>query len=106
MPPLINMTTDTITKSKTRLDIKKPSLYRVIYVNDDFTSMEFVIESLVTVFRLTTETAHELTQKIHSEGSAVVAVLPYELAEQKGVEVTVMAKNNGYPLVVKLESDD
>ncbi len=106
MPPLINMTTDTIVKTKTRLDLKVPSLYRVIYVNDEVTTMEFVIESLVTVFRLSTETATELTERIHTDGSAVVAVLPYELAEQKGVEVTVMAKNNGYPLVVKLESDE
>ena len=100
------MTTDTIVKTKTRLDLKVPSLYRVIYVNDEVTTMEFVIESLVTVFRLSTETATELTERIHTAGSAVVAVLPYELAEQKGVEVTVMAKNNGYPLVVKLESDE
>jgi ATP-dependent Clp protease adaptor protein ClpS len=68
--------------------------------------MEFVIESLVSVFKLTVDQAEALTHKIHEEGSAVVAVLPYEIAEQKGIEVTVMAKNQGYPLVVKLESDD
>jgi ATP-dependent Clp protease adaptor protein ClpS len=100
------MPTDTITRTKTNLHLKEPCLYRVVYLNDDVTSMEFVIESLVSVFKLTVDQAEALTHKIHEEGSAVVAVLPYEIAEQKGIEVTVMAKNQGYPLVVKLESDD
>ena len=43
--------------------------------------------------------------KVHEEGSAVVAVLPYELAEQKGIEVTLLARNNGFPLQVKIEQD-
>jgi ATP-dependent Clp protease adapter protein ClpS len=46
-----------------------------------------------------------ITQDIHSAGSAVVAVLPYEVAEQKGIEVTVHARTNNYPLQVKLEPD-
>jgi ATP-dependent Clp protease adapter protein ClpS len=41
--------------------------------------------------------------KIHEDGSAVVATLPYEMAEQKGIEVTLLARNNGFPLNVKLE---
>jgi ATP-dependent Clp protease adapter protein ClpS len=43
--------------------------------------------------------------KVHEEGSAVVAVLPYEMAEQKGIEVTLLARNNGFPLQVKIEQD-
>ena len=43
--------------------------------------------------------------KVHEEGSAVVAVFPYEIAEQKGIEVTLLARNNGFPLQVKIEQD-
>jgi ATP-dependent Clp protease adapter protein ClpS len=46
-----------------------------------------------------------MTVKVHEDGSAIVAVLPYEMAEQKGVEVTQLARNNGFPLAVKLEPD-
>ena len=52
------------------------------------------------------ETAESIMQDIHEKGSAVVAVLPYEMAEQKGVEVTVMARGAGFPLQVKLEPDN
>jgi ATP-dependent Clp protease adaptor protein ClpS len=67
--------------------------------------MDFVIESLIEFFNYNTETALHITQDIHSAGSAVVAVLPYEVAEQKGVEVTLLARNNGFPLQVKLEPE-
>jgi len=67
--------------------------------------MEFVIETLVDIFNYTELTAEKITLEIHENGSAVVAVLPYELAEQKGVEVTVSARSKGFPLQVKLEPD-
>jgi ATP-dependent Clp protease adaptor protein ClpS len=86
-------------------DLKEPPMYKVIYINDDVTTMEFVVETLVSIFNHTPETAQEITTKIHEEGSATVAVLPYEMAEQKGVEVTQLARNNGFPLAVKLEPD-
>jgi ATP-dependent Clp protease adaptor protein ClpS len=75
----------------------------VIYINDSVTTMEFVIETLVTIFNHTPESAQEVTMKIHEEGSGTAAILPYEMAEQKGVEVTQLARNNGYPLQIKLE---
>lgn len=103
----IIMETDTFVKPRIepKLDVKEPKLYKVIYLNDETTTMEFVIESLVTVFNIEREVAMDLTQKIHEEGSAVVAVMPYELAEQKGIEVTLLARSNGFPLQVKLESE-
>lgn len=99
--------TDTIIKPKIdpRLDVKEPSLFRVIYINDETTTMEFVVESLISVFEIEREIAVHLTQKIHEDGSAVVAVMPYELAEQKGIEVTILARSHGFPLQVKLESE-
>jgi len=93
----------TRTKPQPNFDLKEPPMYRVIYINDEVTTMEFVVETLVTIFQYTPEAAQEITVKIHEDGSAVVAVLPYEMAEQKGVEVTQLARNNGFPLAVKLE---
>jgi len=93
------------TKIKPKEDVIEPPRYNVIYINDEVTTQEFVVESLVIVFNYERIEAEELTMKIHMDGSAVVATLPYEMAEQKGVEVTLLARNNGFPLVVKLEPE-
>lgn len=97
--------TDTKTQIAVQHDLKEPSMFKLIYLNDNQTAMEFVIESLIDIFDYNPVTAEKITLDIHEEGSAVVAVLPYELAEQKGVEVTVAARSSGYPLQVKLEED-
>lgn len=86
-------------------NIPEPPSYRVIYINDEQTTMEFVVETLKVIFHYDDGGAEAITVKIHEEGSAVVAVLPYELAEQKGIEVTMLARNNGFPLQVKIEAD-
>lgn len=86
--------------------IKEPPLFRVIYLNDNTTSMEFVIESLVQHFDYSQDLAHKITLDIHENGAATVAVLPYEIAEQKGIEVTISAREQSYPLQIKLEPED
>lgn len=96
---------DTRTRIKPSEAVKEPPMFRVIYLDDNTTSMEFVVESLVEYFRYTPETAEQLTIDIHEAGSACVAVLPYEIAEQKGVEVTVSARAQNYPLQIKLEPE-
>ena len=100
--------TDIITKPavQTKVTATPPSLFNVIYINDDVTTMEFVIESLKVIFHHSDETAYDLTMKIHEDGSSVVSTLPYEIAEQKGVEATLLARNNGFPLAIKLEPAD
>ncbi len=80
-------------------------MFRVIYLNDNQTTYDFVIETLVDYFNYTEETAEQITIDIHETGSAVVAVLPYEIAEQKGVEVTLLARAQSYPLQIKLEPE-
>lgn len=97
--------TDTKVKIKPNIALKEPPLYKIIYINDDVTSMEFVVESLIDYFNYTTESAISITNNIHDEGSAVVAVLPYEIAEQKGIEVTLDARAKGYPLQIKVEAE-
>ena len=95
----------TITQIKINQELKEPPMFKIIYLNDNQTTMEFVIETLLNFFNYTTETALKITQDIHEAGSATVAVLPYEVAEQKGIEVTVHARTNNYPLQVKLEPE-
>lgn len=92
-------------KIKPKLNIKEPSKFKVIYINDEVTTMEFVVESLIIIFGYTESSAFDVTKTIHEVGSAVVAVLPYEIAEQKGVEVTMLARDSGFPLAIKIEPD-
>ena len=96
--------TDIITKVDVTL--KEPPLYKVIYFNDEVTTVEFVIESLIQFFNYSAEAASKITQDVHEQGSAVVAVLPYEIAEQKSIEVTLCARNQNFPLLVKVSEDD
>jgi ATP-dependent Clp protease adaptor protein ClpS len=97
--------TEINTKIKPNLALKEPPLFKIIYINDDRTSMEFVVGSLIDYFNYSTDTATQITVDIHEKGSAVVAILPYEIAEQKGIEVTLEARAQGYPLQVKVEAD-
>ena len=98
-------------QSETKITIKpnfkvaEPPLYKIIYINDDHTNMEFVVGSLIDHFNYNNDTAMNITQTIHDEGAATVAVLPYEIAEQLGIEVTVEARAQGFPLQVKIEAE-
>ena len=96
---------DTKIKIKPNLASQEPPMFKVIYLNDELTSMDFVVRSLVDHFNYNSDTATNITMGIHEQGSAVVAVLPYEIAEQKGIEVTLDARQEGFPLQVKIESE-
>jgi ATP-dependent Clp protease adaptor protein ClpS len=100
--------TETTTRPRIepKFNISEPSNFRVIYINDETTTQEFVVETLKLIFDYEEAAAEAVTMRVHEEGSAVVAVLPYEIAEQKGIEVTVLARNNNFPLQVKIEQDD
>jgi len=97
---------DTEVKQTTRpvLNIEPPKDYKVIYLNDDVTTYEFVISSLMNTFDYDETNAADKSQEIDEKGAGIVAVLPFEIAEQKGVEVLLSARNEGYPLEIKLES--
>jgi ATP-dependent Clp protease adaptor protein ClpS len=96
---------ETKQKIKPNMTLQEPPLFRIIYMNDNVTTMEFVVGSLIEYFNYNPDTASQLTRDIHDNGSAVVAVLPYEIAEQKGIEVTLDARAQGYPLQVKVEAE-
>lgn len=93
------------TKLRPQIEVAEPPLFKVIYINDQTTSMEFVIDSLVDHFQYSMDAAEQMTLTIHEKGSAVVAVLPYEIAEQKGIEITISARTAGFPLQIKLEPE-
>lgn len=97
--------TDLLEKTKIAVNtqVAEPPMYRVIYVNDDVTSFEFVISSLVEIFDYEEEPACTAAQRVHDQGQSVVAVMPYEIAEQKTIEVLTLARLHGFPLVVKVE---
>lgn len=98
--------TETKIKIKPNLTLQEPPLFKVIYINDEVTTMEFVVSTLIDYFNYNPDTAHQITKNIHDEGSAIVAVLPYEIAEQKGIEVTLDARAQGYPLQIKVEAEN
>jgi ATP-dependent Clp protease adaptor protein ClpS len=93
------------TLEQTKNLIDEPGFYKVIFVNDDVTPMEFVIDVLQKIFKHDQDSAGVITMNVHTDGSAVVGVYSFEIAEQKGVETTVLARNNGFPLVVKIEKE-
>lgn len=82
-----------------------PPKYKVVFLNDDITPVDWVIELLISVFKYNEATATELTLTIHNEGSAVAGVYTYEIAEQKSAEVIGKSRDRGFPLQVKLERD-
>lgn len=97
----------TITETNVVNDIGvlEPSKFKVVFYNDDKTPMELVIAILVKIFRHTEESAVDVTMKVHNDGKAVAGVYHFELAEQKGMEATNIARQNGYPLVIKVEAE-
>jgi ATP-dependent Clp protease adaptor protein ClpS len=102
------MATNTEVEGKVQVntDLKEPSFYKFIYMNDDVTTYEFVVGSLVQHFEYSFEQADQLTKDIHENGSATVAVLPFEIAEQKALEVIAEARESGYPLDIRLKKED
>ena len=97
--------TDTVKKIKSKFTMKEPPKYRVIYMNDNVTTLEFVVETLKQIFNYDHESALAKTMEIDQAGSAVIAVFPYEIAEQKGIEVTMLARSNNFPLQVRIEPE-
>ena len=93
------------TLTKDKLELKEPDKYDVVFVNDDVTTVEFVIKVLKNIFHKTTEQAVALTTHIHEKGKGVVGTYLYEIAEQKGIETTALARTNGFPLQVKVEKE-
>ena len=83
-----------------------PKRYRVILLNDDYTSMEFVVFILENVFHKTSQEAHSLMMSIHESGSGVAGVYSFEIAEMKTVTVMELARHHEFPLRCIMEEDE
>jgi ATP-dependent Clp protease adaptor protein ClpS len=97
--------TDGEGQDKTRPKIKRPQLYKVILHNDDYTTMQFVVEVLESVFHKSPAEAHRIMMHVHTRGFAVCGAYPYEVAETKVALVHDLAREHGYPLRASLEEE-
>lgn len=96
---------EVVKKENTKNKIKEPKKYRVIAINDDITPMDFVVAIMINIFNHDEVAAVNLTMQIHQEGSAVAGTYSYEIAEQKGIEATELARSNGFPLQFRIEQE-
>jgi ATP-dependent Clp protease adaptor protein ClpS len=83
----------------------EPPKYKVVFLNDDQTPIEWVIGLLIDVFKHTNETAEQITLTIHTEGSGVAGTYSYEIAEQKAIESTTASRNQGFPLQIRIDKE-
>jgi ATP-dependent Clp protease adaptor protein ClpS len=97
--------TDGEVLEKTKPKTQKPSLFRVILHNDDYTTMEFVVRILESVFLKSPAEAHQIMMQVHTEGHGVCGAYPYEVAETKVAQVHDEARRNGFPLRASLEQE-
>ena len=92
-----------ITESKVRA--KKPSMYRVMLHNDDFTPMDFVVDVLQVIFLKNKSEATKIMLDVHQKGMGLCGIYPYDIAETKVTLVSEEAQKNEYPLKCTLEKD-
>lgn len=83
--------------------VKRPPLYRVILLNDDYTPMEFVVRVLQKVFGLDRTTATRIMLEVHTKGKGVCGVYTFEIAETKVAQVTGLAQQHQHPLLCTME---
>ncbi|MGA6925389.1 MAG: ATP-dependent Clp protease adapter ClpS [Desulfosarcina sp.] len=91
--------------SQTRDETRPPSMFRVLLHNDDYTTMEFVIEILMVVFSKSPDTAVEIMLNVHQRGVGVCGVYTFEVAETKVDTVHNLARENGHPLQCSMEQE-
>src|SRR5262249_5214975 len=97
--------TVTSPRTKVRAKTKRPPLYKVILLNDDYTPREFVVTVLKGVFRMSEEQAYRVMMTAHHRGCCVVAVFTKDVAETKATEGTEAGRNAGYPLSFTTEPE-
>jgi len=97
------MTTQGQAKEKTKNMIKEPRQFNVIMYNDDFTTMEFVVEVLVDIFHKDEVTAQSIMMNVHKKGQAVVGRYPFDIASTKVNAALMRAKQEGFPFRMSVE---
>lgn len=92
-------------KSKTRDEVTEPPMYKVLLLNDDYTTMEFVVEVLIFVFNKSTEEAVNIMLNVHRKGIGICGIYIYEVAESKVGKVYALALENNFPLKCTMEKE-
>ncbi|MPQ43439.1 ATP-dependent Clp protease adaptor ClpS [Clostridium tarantellae] len=93
----------TIEKKKVKL--KKPKHFKVIMYNDDFTTMEFVVEILMNIFRKSISEANKIMMDVHKKGKGIAGIYPYDIAISKVEKAMELAKIEGFPFKLTIEEE-
>jgi ATP-dependent Clp protease adaptor protein ClpS len=96
---------EVVKKKQTTRQIKEPGKFKVVVCNDDVTPVDFVIAMLIQIFKFDEARAVKLTVQVHEQGSGVAGIFPFEIAEQKSIDATNMARVNNFPLITKVEPE-
>jgi ATP-dependent Clp protease adaptor protein ClpS len=88
---------------RTRDELKEPPLFKVVLLNDDYTTMDFVVVILEDVFHKTPAEAYRIMMQVHTQGKGLCGMYPFEVAETKVGTVHDRARENGFPLRANLE---
>ena len=97
---------ETSIKEREHTNIKEPRRFKVIIHNDDFTTMEFVVKILTTVFYKSTIEAESLMLMVHKSQSAIVGIYSYDIAKTKIAKATSMARDEGFPLRLSMAPEN
>ncbi|HFC30530.1 MAG TPA: ATP-dependent Clp protease adapter ClpS [Oceanospirillales bacterium] len=93
----------TLAFEETEQQLKEPSMYKVLIINDDFTPMDFVIDVLVRFFHMNEERATQVMMHVHTRGKGLCGIFTHEIAETKMHHVNQYAKDNSHPLLCVME---
>jgi len=93
-------------RTKTKTQVERPPLWKVILLNDDYTPREFVVQVLKAVFRMNESHAYKVMMTAHQKGACVIAVYTKDVADTKAKEATELGKQKGYPLYFTTEKEE
>lgn len=99
------MSQKTIIKEDTKIKIKKPKMFKVLIHNDDYTTMEFVVEVLVKVFKRSVIEGTKIMYDVHKKGVGVAGIYSYDIASTKTSQAMNMAEKSGFPLKFSMEEE-
>ena len=92
-------------ESDVSIELKEPAKYKVVLHNDDYTSMDFVVDILMRIFYKNYEEAQRIMLQVHQNGKAVCGIYSFEIAQTKAQQVKQLAKQSGFPLLATIEED-
>ena len=90
---------------RTKQETKRPELYKVLLLNDDYTTMDFVVEVLESIFNKAPAEAYRIMMAVHTQGKGLCGVYPFDIAETKVQTVVDRAREQGFPLKATMEPE-